>query len=171
MMKRDVVILNPLGDADSMMRYLSKGDGSALFKKIAWQFANVIVQADMALDSRSSYISIRNHAGNIEPLLLKYGKMILAKKAPEGWEKLYLQILDSLDPKTLPFSLKNCNPECIALLKYCENTEFYDPVLDELLGVLEYERSYLDRIVSSLASFDVEARINFICGAEKVGKI
>ena len=128
----------------------SEGNSSA-FKEFAWRFANIIVQADVALGSKPSYTSVRKYVGNIEPLLLRYGKKILAKKAPEGWEKLYLQILDNLDPKTLPFSLRDRNLECIALLKYCESTEFYDPILDGLLGAFKYDRSYFDKIVSSLA--------------------
>ncbi|WP_130537703.1 type IV conjugative transfer system coupling protein TraD [Thiomicrorhabdus indica] len=128
----------------------SEGNSSA-FKEFAWRFANIIVQADVALGNKPSYHSVRKYVNNIEPLLLKYGKMILGKLAPEGWEKLYHQILDNLDPKTLPFSLKDRNPEAIALLKYCEATEFYDAVLDGLLGAFKYDRSYFDKIVSSLA--------------------
>lgn len=128
----------------------SEGNSSA-FKEFAWRFANIIVQADVALGNRPSYHSVRKYVNNIEPLLMQYGKMILNKTAPEGWEKVYLQILDNLDPKALPFSLKDRNLEAVALLKYCENTGFYDAVLDGLLGAFKYDRSYFDKIVSSLA--------------------
>lgn len=124
---------------------------SAAFKEFAWRFANIIVQADVSLGNKPSYHSVRKYISNIDPLLLQYGKYILGKKAPEGWETRYHQILDNLDPKTLPFSLKDRNPESIALLKYCESADFYDPVLDGLLGAFKYDRSYFDKIVSSLA--------------------
>ena len=124
--------------------------GRSPFRAFAENVINLVVQADVALGNKIDRVSARNHLKNIEPLLSQYGKFILAKSAPEGWDKLYFQILDNLDPKTLPFSLKDRNPECIALLKYCESTEFYDPLLDSLLRVFEYDRSYFDKIVSSL---------------------
>lgn len=123
---------------------------SAAFKEFGWRFANIIIQADVALGNKPHYQRIRRYINNVEPLLMEYGRKILTDKGPEGWDKTYRQILDNLDPKILPFALKDRNPEAIALLKLVEATEFYDPVLDGLLSAFKYDRSYFDKIVSSL---------------------
>ncbi|AHF01397.1 conjugal transfer protein TraG [Thiomicrospira aerophila AL3] len=123
---------------------------SAAFKEFGWRFANIIIQADVALGNKPHYQSIRRYINNIEPLLLAYGKKILTLKGPDGWANVYKQIMGNLDPKTLPFALKDRNPEGIALLKLVEQIDFYDPVLDGLLSAFKYDRTYFDKIVSSL---------------------
>jgi len=123
---------------------------SAAFKEFGWRFANIIIQADVALGNKPHYQRIRRYINNVEPLLMEYGRKTISDKGPEGWDKVYKQILDNLDPKILPFALKDRNPEAIALLKLVEATEFYDPVLDGLLSAFKYDRSYFDKIVSSL---------------------
>lgn len=123
---------------------------SAAFKEFGWRFANIVIQAEVALGNRPHYQRIRRYINNIEPLLMEYGRDVLSRNGPEGWDKTMNQIRDNLDPKTLPFALKDRNPEAIALLKTVEQLEFYDPVLDGLLSAFKYDRSYFDKIVSSL---------------------
>jgi conjugative coupling factor TraD (TOL family) len=123
---------------------------SAAFKEFGWRFANIVIQAEVALGNRPHYQRIRRFINNIEPLLMEYGRDVLSRNGPEGWDKTMNQIRDNLDPKTLPFALKDRNPEAIALLKTVEQLEFYDPVLDGLLSAFKYDRSYFDKIVSSL---------------------
>lgn len=123
---------------------------SAAFKEFGWRFANIVIQADVALGNKPHYQRIRRYINNVEPLLLEYGRKTLNDKGPEGWLKTYDQIKDNLDPRSLPFALKDRNPEAIALLKLVETLDFYDPVLDGLLSAFKYDRSYFDKIVSSL---------------------
>lgn len=123
---------------------------SAAFKEFGWRFANIVIQAEVALGNRPHYQRIRRFINNIEPLLMEYGRDVLSRNGPEGWDKTMNQIRDNLNPNTLPFALKDRNPEAIALLKTVEQLEFYDPVLDGLLSAFKYDRSYFDKIVSSL---------------------
>jgi transcriptional regulator with XRE-family HTH domain len=98
---------------------------------------------------------VRNYFNNIEPLLMEYGRDVLSRNGPEGWDKTMNQIRDNLDPKTLPFALKDRNPEAIALLKTVEQLEFYDPVLDGLLSAFKYEQEYFYKVVSCIEPFDL----------------
>jgi len=123
---------------------------SAAFKEFGWRFANIVIQADVALGNKPHYQRIRRYINNVEPLLMDYGRTTLSKLGPDGWQQAYDQILNNLDPKTLPFALKDRNPEAIALLKTVEKLDFYEPVLDGLLSAFKYDRSYFDKIVSSL---------------------
>jgi len=123
---------------------------SAAFKEFGWRFANIVIQADVALGNKPHYQRIRRYINNVEPLLMDYGRTTLNKLGPEGWRQTYDQILNNLNPQSLPFALKDRNPEAIALLKTVEKLDFYDPVLDGLLSAFKYDRSYFDKIVSSL---------------------
>lgn len=123
---------------------------SAAFKEFGWRFANIIIQAEVSLGHRPHYQRIRRYINNIEPLLLEYAHSTLSKNGPEGWDTTLKQVRANIDPKTLPFALKDRNPEAIALLKTVEALDFYDPILDGLLSAFKYDRSYFDKIVSSL---------------------
>lgn len=123
---------------------------SAAFKEFGWRFANIIIQADVALGNKPHYQRLRRYINNVEPLLLEYGRKILSLKGPQGWEKVQQQILLNLDPRSLPPALKERNKEAISLLRLVEQLDFYDPVLDGLLSAFKYDRSYFDKIVSSL---------------------
>lgn len=129
---------------------LPSDGNSAAFKEFAWRFANIIIQADVALGNKPSYERVRQYINNIEPLLLKYAKKTLNKNGPDGWEKSLQIVKSNIDVKSLSFALKDKSLDAIALLRYVEETEFYDPVLDGLLSAFKYDRSYFDKIVSSL---------------------
>ena len=123
---------------------------SAEFKEFGWRFANIIIQADVALGNKPHYQRLRRYINNVEPLLLEYGRKILSLKGPQGWEKVQQQILLNLDPKTLPFALKDRNMEAIALLRLVEQLDFYDPVLDGLLSAFKWHPDYLSKVTASM---------------------
>jgi len=122
---------------------------SIAFHEFGKNFIYTIVQAEIALCHQPTYESVRHHFNNIEFLLMDYGCTTLNNMGPEGWQQTYDQILNNLNPQTLPFALKDRNPEAIALLKTVEKLDFYEPVLDGLLSAFKYDRSYFDKIVSS----------------------
>lgn len=123
---------------------------SAAFKEFGWRFANIVIQADVALGNRPHYQRIRKFINNIEPLLMAYAKKVLADQGPTGWQTALQTIEDNINPKNLSFALKDRNPAAIAVSKYIEEIDFYDPVLDGLLSAFKYDRTYFDKIVSSL---------------------
>lgn len=141
---REEIILDPKGDVALIKN---------AFIEYGKRYINLIVEAKVTLGGKPSIEDVRNYFNNIEPLLMEYGRDVLSRNGPEGWDKTMNQIRDNLDPKTLPFALKDRNQEAIALLKTVEQLEFYDPVLDGLLSAFKYDRSYFDKVLSYIEPF------------------
>ncbi|MGE4501119.1 MAG: helix-turn-helix domain-containing protein [Hydrogenovibrio sp.] len=123
------------------------------FTEYGKRYIDLIVEAKVSLGRKPSIEDVRNYFNNIEPLLMEYGRDVLSRNGPEGWDKTMNQIRDNLDPKTLPFALKDRNPEAIALLKTVEQLEFYDPVLDGLLSAFKYDQEYFYIVLSYIEPF------------------
>lgn len=133
-----------------------KGDVALIknaFTEYGKRYINLIVEAKVSLGGKPSIEDVRNYFNNIEPLLMEYGRDVLSRNGPEGWDKTMSQIRDNLDPKTLPFALKDRNPDAIALLKTVERLDFYDPVLDGLLSAFKYEQEYFYKVLSYIEPF------------------
>lgn len=149
---------NPVGDfsritevATRIADQLPSEGNSAAFKMFGWRFVNIIAQALVKLGERPDYPHISRHILSIDHLFVRYAQFILNKKAPEGWAKQVQVIKDNVDEKVLSFALKGRDHGAIALMRYIENSEIYDSVLDGLLGAFKYDKTYFDKIVSSLA--------------------
>jgi hypothetical protein len=41
-------------------------------------------------------------------------------------------------------------PSAVAFLKYLEQNQLYDPILDRLRSAVRYDKTYFDKIVASL---------------------
>ena len=55
-----------------------------------------------------------------------------------------------LNPRNLPTAMRGRDPEAVALLQYVQTLDLYDPVLDGLVSAYKYDRTYFDKIVSSV---------------------
>ena len=149
---------NPVGDfsritevAGRIADQLPSEGNSAAFKMFGWRFVNIVAQALVKLGERPDYPRISRHILSIDRLFVKYAQNFLSENAPEGWSTQVQTIEDNINEKDLSFALKGRDKRAIALMKYIENSELYDPVLDGLLGAFRYDKTYFDKIVSSLA--------------------
>ena len=149
---------NPVGDfsritevASRIADQLPSEGNSAAFKMFGWRFVNIVAQALVKLGERPDYPSISRHILSIDKLFVRYAHYILKELGPQGWAAQVQVIQDNVDEKGLTFALKGRDHGAIALMRYIENSELYDSVLDGLLGAFKYDKTYFDKIVSSLA--------------------
>ncbi|WP_299874171.1 type IV conjugative transfer system coupling protein TraD [uncultured Cocleimonas sp.] len=149
---------NPVGEfsritevAGRIADQLPSEGNSAAFKMFGWRFVNIIAQALVRLGERPDYHKISRHILSIDNLFIRYAKHVFNERKIKDWATATQVIQDNLDEKTLPFALKGRDFEGIAIMKYLETSEVYDSVLDGLMGAFRYDKTYFDKIVSSLA--------------------
>ena len=60
------------------------------------------------------------------------------------------ELAGSITERNLPAALRGRNIEAIALMRHLHEQDFYDPVLDGLVSAFKYDKTYFDKIVSSV---------------------
>ena len=136
--------------ATRIANQLPSQGNSAAFKEFAWRFVNIIARALVALGQRPDYEKVRHYINDIEPLFIEYAKAILARKGKKGWQDEVAEIAASPKGRSVASALRGRQPEAIALMQYLQSTDLYEPVLDGLMSAFKYDRTYFDKIVSSV---------------------
>jgi len=136
--------------ATRIANQLPSEGNSAAFKEFAWRFVNIIARALVALGRRPDYQQIRRYINDIEPLFIEYARDRLRQHGPEGWADSTAEIAASIKEHALPVALRGRNREAIALMRYFQGVDSYDPVLDGLMSAFKYDKTYFDKIVSSV---------------------
>lgn len=136
--------------ATRIANQLPDSGNSAAFKEFAWRFVNIISGALVALKRKPNFRLVRRYINDIEPLFVEYARLYLHRNAPAGWGKLVRQRMQALNPRNLPTALRGRDVEAVALLQYAETLDHYDPVFDGLVSAYKYDRTYFDKIVSSV---------------------
>jgi len=127
----------------------SEGNAAA-YKEFAWRFVNIIARALIALAKRPDYGQIRQHITDIEPLFVEYAMHFFAVSGQKGWEQGIANQEEELEDKNLPIALRGRLPRAIAFYEYIRKNDIHDPVLDGLIGAFKYDRTFFDKIVSSV---------------------
>ncbi|MCY4129549.1 MAG: type IV conjugative transfer system coupling protein TraD [Gammaproteobacteria bacterium] len=136
--------------ATRIANQLPDSGNSAAFKEFAWRFVNIITGALVALKRTPNFRLVRRYINDIEPLFVEYARFFLHRNAPAGWSKLVRQRMETFKTRGLPAALRGRDVEAVALLKYAETLDLYDPVFDGLVSAYKYDRTYFDKIVSSV---------------------
>ena len=136
--------------ATRIANQLPREGNSAAFKEFAWRFVNIIARALVTLGQRPNYDKVRRYINDIEPLFIKYAKAILTQQGKEGWQAAVAEITASAKGRHVPQALRGRQPEAIALMQYLQSSDIYEPVLDGLMSAFKYDRTYFDKIVSSV---------------------
>ena len=165
---------NPVGSYSRITQVATRianslpGEGdSAAFKEFGWRFANIIAQALHALGDRPTYRTIQQHVYDIDGLLERYGRHWLSTNGPAEWEETIRHFRHGLtgrkdDPErpdvpalTAAERSRDIGAVCVAraLTQVMQSGGMCDPVGEGLLSAFRYERSYFDKIVSSLGPF------------------
>ena len=165
---------NPVGSYSRITQVATRiagalpGEGNAsAFKEFGWRFTNIIAQALHALGERPTYRTIRRHVQNIDGLLVRYGRHWLAVHGPGDWERRIERVRHGLTgPKNDPdrpavpvlTAVERgrdleavCVARVLAEVRRSEGPD--DPVGEGLLSAFRYDRTYFDKIVSSLLPF------------------
>ncbi len=81
---------------------------------------------------------------------MEYARAHLRQHGTEGWQEKVAEIAANIKERNLPNSLRGRNNEAIALMRHLQEQDLYDPVLDGLVSAFKYDKTYFDKIVSSV---------------------
>lgn len=121
----------------------SQGNAEA-FRQFAWLFTHVIARALVALGEKPDYRKTLQAMNHIEPLLVRYFEHWLDHEGPSHWRQLITGEIQ--DRPKVPHHLKNRDPRALALVRFYQEQELYDPVADGLRRAFEYEKTFFDKI-------------------------
>ena len=140
--------------ATRIANQLPSEGNSAAFKEFAWRFVNIIARALVDLGRRPDYAQVRRHINDIEPLFIEYARHVLVREDIVDWAARIGGIEANLNERNLPHNLKGRGMHAIAVFRFLSDRvsagELYDPVLEGLMGAFKYDRTYFDKIVSSV---------------------
>ena len=74
----------------------------------------------------------------------------LDQQGREDWNAQVAELQESIKERNLPAALRGRNSEAIALMRHLQAQDLYDPVLDGLVSAFKYDKTYFDKIVSSV---------------------
>ena len=147
---------NPIGDftrvtevATRIANNLPSEGQSAAFRDFVWRYVNVIARTSVALGDKPSYRTIYRHATHIDPLLIRYFERVLDSR-PEcaDWRSAAERI--EVDPNKLDKAMKGRMADAIRLVQYVKDREIHDEIADALAAIFSNEKSYFEKLVSSL---------------------
>jgi len=136
--------------ATRIANQLPSEGNSAAFKEFAWRFVNIIARALVALNRRPDYQQVRRYINDIEPLFMEYARAHLDQHGAEDWKAQVEELANSISERNLPAALRGRNRDAIALMRHLQAQDLYDPVLDGLVSAFKYDKTYFDKIVSSV---------------------
>ena len=136
--------------ATRIANQLPSEGNSAAFKEFAWRFVNIIARALVALGRRPDYQQVRRYINDIEPLFMEYARDHLDREGGEEWQGQVDELAAKITERNLPPALRGRNIEAIALMRHLQAQDLYDPVLDGLVSAFKYDKTYFDKIVSSV---------------------
>ena len=136
--------------ATRIANQLPSEGNSAAFKEFAWRFVNIIARALVALGRRPDYQQVRRYINDIEPLFMEYARAHLDRYGEDDWRDKVTEIAANIKERNLPNALRGRNEQAIALMRHLQEQDLYDPVLDGLVSAFKYDKTYFDKIVSSV---------------------
>ncbi len=136
--------------ATRIANQLPSEGNSAAFKEFAWRFVNIIARALVALGRRPDYQQIRRYINDIEPLFVEYAREHLRRNGLENWATEVEEIASKISERNLSSALRGRDRDAIAMMRYLQTQDLYDPVLDGLVSAFKYDKTYFDKIVSSV---------------------
>jgi len=120
---------------------------SAAFREFVWRFVNVMARAMTALGMKPTYEMVYQNAVNIDGLATRYIEHWLDRAHPE-WRDM----LDDVDDKAVSEATKKTgrSRSTMQMLAVIRKHGWTDPVADGLASVLNNDRTYFEKLVSSL---------------------
>ena len=153
---------NPVGDFGRLTEVATRiaeqlpGEGqSAAFKEFAWNYVNRVCGVFQALGHRPSYHTLKKTCENLDPLISEYYRNFLDKNHP-NWKDAFQTFKDALknpDDKSvfLPREMKARDFDAMALVLYVQAHGLEkDDIILSLESIVQYERSYYEKLVASL---------------------
>ena len=151
---------NPLGSFSRITEISSRitsnlpGEGDAAsFREFAWMFCHIVATSLIELNRTPTFKLIRRYIRNIDPLFIDYAENIL-KNNVENWDELIEKKEKRITDKYLhQSSFKDRQKRAVALFELVQSLDLDDPVLMGLTYAFRFERSYYDKITTSISPF------------------
>lgn len=146
---------NPIGDygritevATRIANQLPSEGQSAAFRDFVWRFVNALTKTMEALSIKPNYGNIYKSAVNIDELAGKYFQLILDQNYP-GW-RVTFESFDMPESEHKAATKIGRNLDTMKLISYLKSRNHLNPLLDTLSGILANDKSYFEKLVSSL---------------------
>lgn len=124
------------------------GDGQAAsFKNFVFRFVNVLPKLMEALSIKPSYTELYNSAINIEVIAKQYFEKLLDEGQP-GWRNSFSDFALSGSKQQAQKTGRSEN--VIKLMGYVLELKLNNELFDAVAGILNNDRTYFDKLVSSL---------------------
>lgn len=125
------------------------GEGqSAAFKEFVWRYVNVIAKTMEALGIKPTYEQLYRHATNIDLLAQQYFELWLDRDHP-GWRD-QLELRGTTKETAEQARKTGRSLQALNMLGLFRERGWHDPIADALGSVLTNDRSYFEKLVSSL---------------------
>ncbi len=135
--------------ASRVARQLPSSGNSAAFREFSWRFVNIVARALIAMGQRPDFKLLLQHVTHIEPLFIEYCEHWF-KANGHDWESGVADIEGALTDRNVEHAFRGRDKRAVAFLKYLEQHQLYDPILDGLRSAVRYDKTYFDKIVASL---------------------
>lgn len=163
---------NPIGNysritevASRIANALPSEGNSSAFKEFGWRFTNIIARALHVLGEKPTYENLLSHVSNIDRLFSRYAGHFFELHGVADWRKKVDYVAWALSqgndrPADVPPRQKEEQGKdgrivaCARLIRLTMAEEAIDdPVAEGLLTAFYYDKTYFDKIVSSLGPF------------------
>lgn len=161
---------NPIGDfekvtevADRIAGQLPSEGNSRAFRDFVWRFVNVITRALVALGIKPDFKKLYRYASDIDSLLIEFLALFFDKMIP-GWQAKF-ELFDFEAKDIQDKVMKQRNIDAVKMIEFAKNEDLFGKVSQSdaesasleladiaraLIAILGNERSYFDKLVSSL---------------------
>ncbi|MBL4827144.1 MAG: type IV conjugative transfer system coupling protein TraD [Spongiibacteraceae bacterium] len=125
---------------------------SAAFKEFSWRFTNIVARALVGLGRKPTFSSLARYVTHIEPLYIDYMHLWLDSATELADWRQQIQVLENDKDllKRVPMSIKSRGRYAVALWDFYRSRHLFDPVVEGLKGILEYDKTYYDKLTASL---------------------
>lgn len=125
---------------------------SAAFKEFVWRFVNVLAKAMFALGERPDFAKLYAYAVDTESLAVRYLEHWLDEARPAWRDEFDFDEAAVAKDKTKSEQARKTGRtlRTISLMLYVREKQLREPVADALMSVLGNDRTYFEKLVSSL---------------------
>lgn len=125
---------------------------SAAFKEFVWRFVNVLAKAMFALGERPDFAKLYAYAVDTEALATRYIEHWLDGIHPDWRDEFDFDESIVAKDKTKAEQARKTGRSLrtVALMLYVREKQFREPVAEALMSVLGNDRTYFEKLVSSL---------------------
>lgn len=146
---------NPIGSygriteiATRIANQLPSDGQSAAFQQFVWRFVNVLSRTMESLGERPTYQSIYAAASNMDLLAFRYFEQYLNQNVPK-WEQRF-EDFEFSDKQAQQAEKQGRDAKSVKLATFMREHDYRNDLCDSLMSILSNDRSYFEKLVSSL---------------------